>query len=82
MFFCKTSPKAYDTLKKILKQYEEASGQMINGQKSSITFSSKTPLEIKERVKTSLGITKEGGQGKYLGLPEHFGKRKKIFLPL
>ncbi|CAA7057126.1 unnamed protein product [Microthlaspi erraticum] len=50
---------------------------MISLQKSSITFSNKTPQEIRARVKSSLGIQKEGGQGKYLGLPESFGRKKK-----
>ncbi|XP_013624812.1 PREDICTED: uncharacterized protein LOC106330980 [Brassica oleracea var. oleracea] len=50
---------------------------MISAPKSSITFSKKTPMEVKIRVQTSLGITKEGVVGKYLGLPEHFGRRKK-----
>ncbi|CAA7018492.1 unnamed protein product [Microthlaspi erraticum] len=77
MFFCKISQKSCETLHSILQQYEEASGQMINLQKSCITFSKKTPEEIRLRVKNSLGIDKEGGQGKYLGLPESFGRRKK-----
>ncbi|KAG7593940.1 Ribonuclease H-like superfamily [Arabidopsis thaliana x Arabidopsis arenosa] len=55
----------------------QASGQCINATKSGITFSAKTPPEVKERVKLALGITNEGGVGKYLGLPEHFGRRKK-----
>lgn len=72
MFFTKTSIKSCETLTSILRQYEEASGQTINTQKSSISFSSKTPEEIKSRVKQSLNISNEGGQGKYLGLPEGF----------
>ena len=34
-------------------------------------------MEIRNRVKKSLRITKEGGVGKYLGLTEHFGRRKR-----
>lgn len=64
-------------MQNILRKYGEASGQAINFQKSSITFSRKTPMEIKERLKRALMISNEGGVGKYLGLPEHFGRRKK-----
>lgn len=77
MFFCQSSAKTCDTLVKILARYGEASGQRINKSKSSITFSSKTPPTVKEAAKLTLGISKEGGLGKYLGLPEHFGRRKK-----
>jgi len=59
----------------ILGKYEEASRKKINQDKSSITFSSKTQNEIKERAKRDLSIQKEGGQGKYLGLPELFGRK-------
>lgn len=61
----------------ILHKYELGSGQKINPEKSSITFSSKTPTEVKTRVKSQLGISKEGWVGKYLGLREHFGRKKK-----
>lgn len=77
MIFTMTDAYACDTLLDILQKYEQASGQKINPQKSLISFSSKTPVEIKERVKLQLGIDKEGGVGKYLGLPEHFGRKKK-----
>lgn len=50
---------------------------MINAEKSAITFSRKTPTPLKEAVKNGIKIVKEGGIGKYLGLPEHFGRRKK-----
>lgn len=77
MFFTQASEKSCDSLLHILLQYERASIQMINKSKSSITFSSKTSPAVKEATKCKLGIHKEGGLGKYLGLPEHFGRRKK-----
>ncbi|WZY78965.1 hypothetical protein YC2023_025349 [Brassica napus] len=77
MFFAKTTISSVNALKEVLKKYEAASGQMINTEKSAITFSKKAPAEVRERVKECLGIAKEGGVGKYLGLPEHFGRRKR-----
>lgn len=43
MFFGLASATNCETLMKILKDYERASGQMINKSKSSVTFSSKSP---------------------------------------
>ena len=77
MFFTKSDPQSCAALMEIMSEYEEASGQKINALKSSITFSAKTPPEVRSRVKLQLGIDKEGGVGKYLGLPEYFGRRKK-----
>ena len=77
MFFMKSDEQSCATLMSILHQYELASGQTINTNKSSISFSAKTTQETRARVKSILGIAREGGVGKYLGLPEHFGRRKK-----
>ncbi|XP_056852238.1 uncharacterized protein LOC130508709 [Raphanus sativus] len=77
MFFCYATPTSCETLRTILKTYETASGQQINNAKSSITFSCKTSKEIKQEAQKILNITREGGSGKYLGLPEHFGRRKR-----
>lgn len=77
MFFGKSNAACCATLIAILNKYEKASGQCINRGKSAITFSSKTTAESKERVNRDLLISNEGGIGKYLGLPEHFGRRKR-----
>lgn len=45
--------------------------------KSSITFSGKTESATRTRVKQQLGITREGGSRKYLGLLELFGRKKR-----
>ncbi|CAA7021648.1 unnamed protein product [Microthlaspi erraticum] len=65
-----------------IKTYEVASGQKINLIKSSITFAAKTSRETKEKAQEILGITSIGGKGKYLGLPEHFGRKKKDLFAL
>lgn len=77
MFFIKADEHSATSLRDILRQHEAASGQLINVMKSSISFSSKTPQVTKSCVKLILGIEKEGRVGKYLGLPEHFGRRKR-----
>lgn len=77
MFFCKANKKNADTLKTLLTTYEAVSGQLINKQKSSIFFSKRTNQAVRTQMKSILDIEKEGGVGKYLGLPEHFGRRKK-----
>ena len=82
LFFCRSDPKSCAKLKQILTQYELASGQQINKEKSSITFSSKTDPATRLRVQRELNIVKEGGQGKYLGLPELFGRKKKDLFSL
>lgn len=76
MFFCEASQSSCNTLLSILQVYENASGKMINREKPSITFSCKTSPEKREEDKSILGINRERGLGKYLGLPEHFGRRK------
>lgn len=77
MFFCQANKTSCEKLVQILSEYGKASGQKINQAKSSITFSSKSPTEVKAAAQQILGITKVGGLGKYLALPEHFGKRKR-----
>lgn len=59
------------------------SGQFINLDKSAITFSAKTPSATKRRVRQQIQILNVRGLGKYLGLPEHFGRKKRdIFAAL
>lgn len=77
MFFCKSDQTSCLELANILEKYEAASGQSISLQKSAVTFSAKTPIATRRRIKEVLQIAGKGGIGKYLGLPEHFTQRKK-----
>ena len=77
MFFCKANEQNAQTLNKILATYESVSGQLINLEKSAVSFSKSTPQDRKEQISVILGIEKTGGFGVYLGIPEQFGRRKR-----
>ena len=69
MFFCRANLNNFQTLLKILSAYESVSSQLINPQKSAVSFSHKTTQAKSLQIKQALGIEKDGGLGKYFGLP-------------
>ncbi|XP_013731064.2 uncharacterized protein LOC106434754 [Brassica napus] len=76
LFICKASCSQGRNLKRILNYYGEATGQVINLQKSSLTFGNNIPELTKMSLKRIFGIYQEGGASKYLGLPECFSGSK------
>ena len=63
-----------------MDSYGKASGQQLNATKSSIIFGNKVDQNIKQNIKGVLGITTEGGIGKYLRLAEQIcGSKMKVF---
>ncbi|XP_048626999.1 uncharacterized protein LOC125595105 [Brassica napus] len=52
MFFLRASKESGEALCRLLKRYEEASGQSINTEKSSINFSRHAPVALKRLSKT------------------------------
>ncbi|CAA7058411.1 unnamed protein product [Microthlaspi erraticum] len=80
LFFCKADVQQCAELLRIIQTYGQASGQQLNTSKSSIFFGHKVPPHIRSELKRTLGITKEGGMGMYLGLPEKIcGSKKQAF---
>ncbi|XP_010424232.1 PREDICTED: uncharacterized protein LOC104709291 [Camelina sativa] len=75
-FFCQANSRNSRVLARILHQYGQLSRQCVNLNKSSITFGSKVEESKKDAVKRHINITRVGGCGKYLGLPEEFSRRK------
>ena len=76
LFFSLANARACKKLKKILGDYEGASGQAVNLMKSSITFGHKVSDAVRTQMRNILGIHNEGGIGKYLGMPEQFARKK------
>ncbi|KAG7576033.1 Ribonuclease H domain [Arabidopsis thaliana x Arabidopsis arenosa] len=80
LFVCKAEVSQCETIQDILETYGRATGQIINKEKSSITFGAKIDDVTKDLIKRKLLITNEGGAGTYLGLPECFSGSKKDML--
>jgi len=80
LFFLKADRKNSLNLLNIFKEYGEASGQIINFDKSSITFGSRVYQKTRDHAMQTLQIPNIGGGGKYLGLPKQFGRKKKEML--
>ena len=62
-------------VKTCLEAYEKASGQVVNFQKSTISFSANTPVDVQEEIIDFLQVPITQNHGKYLGLPSLIGKK-------
>ena len=76
LFLCKAQREECQTILRILKEYEEVFGQLINFQKSSIQFGHKIEESKRQEMRDILGIQNLGGMGSFLGLPENIGGSK------
>lgn len=72
MFYCKGEEDDLNQIVRIIGEYSFSSGQRVKYQKSSVYFGKLIPPEQKETIHKKLGISQEGGEGVYLGLPESF----------
>lgn len=76
LFLCQATLKECKNLLQCLELYGKASGQVVNFQKSSITFGADIDPVMKRLIAEILEIENEGGAGTYLGLPECFSGSK------
>lgn len=76
LFLCKANQEQCMVLNQILKEYEEATGQMVNLNKSAISFGELVVQEERTKIKQLTCIIGEGGTCNYLGLPECFSGSK------
>ncbi|XP_074305020.1 uncharacterized protein LOC141639952 [Silene latifolia] len=79
---CKATPLSFETLRDMFKDFEAASGQMINFSKSYIKFSPNTPADFREHLTSILRMSHVPTFGTYLGVPIDIPrKRSALFLP-
>jgi hypothetical protein len=74
--FLEASHQSMQALKAILQDYEAASGQRVNLQKSSIFFGKGCADNIRNELKGIVGIGCEALSERYLGLPTMVGRSK------
>ena len=77
LIFCKASLEECDALQRVLRVCECASGQQLNRTKTSLFFSSNTPMDIQEIIKERFGAQVIKHHEKYLGLLSLVGRNKK-----
>ena len=83
LLFCCASVEECQQVISLLNLYEDASGQKVNIDKTSLFFSSNTSFETQESIKQALGAETVLEYEKYLGLPSKVGRNKKVaFAPI
>lgn len=78
--YFKANAQETSNLKHFLNDYSVASGQCINMDKSSLSYSRNVNDEVKETMEEIMGVKSSDGNGNYLGLPMIIGKNKKEIL--
>ena len=76
LLFSKATPRACETIQGILSQYEKASGQQVNRDKTAIYFSKHTPVASQNVIKEALEVPIIRQYEKYLGLPSFVGRNR------
>ena len=77
LLFCRANQQDSNTILEILHQYERASGQQINREKTQLFFSTNIDQAMQELIKTKIGVLATHHIESYLGLPTFVGRGKK-----
>ncbi|MCH82913.1 putative ribonuclease H protein [Trifolium medium] len=77
LFFCRANKKEAQTIKDIISDYQEASGQLVNMDKSDLMFSKHKPQPMKAMLHTILPMKMVSHFSKYLGMPTQMGRSKR-----
>ncbi|XP_058776904.1 uncharacterized protein LOC131651249 [Vicia villosa] len=77
LLFVRASETEASCIMNILKVYQEASGQVVNLDKSEASFSQNVLDDVKERIHNRMQVKTVMRHSKYLGLPIILGRSKK-----
>ncbi|XP_030942097.1 uncharacterized protein LOC115967167 [Quercus lobata] len=77
IIFCQATPEQCSHLENLLTIYEQASGQLLNKEKTALFFSRNTPQDMQEEIKNRFGAKVIHQHETYLGLPSLVGRSKQ-----
>ena len=80
LLFCRAIKGDLDVIQGILVLYENASGQKLNREKTTLFFSKATSEKRKLEIIEKLGVSEVKEYERYLGLPVVVGRNKKASL--
>lgn len=66
-----------DRILQVLATYQKDSGQMVNLDKSEVSFSQNVPIEERNMICEMMGVTTVESHTWYLCFPVHYGRSKK-----
>ncbi|XP_021775172.1 uncharacterized protein LOC110739026 [Chenopodium quinoa] len=78
IIFSKANPEEVSTIRGVLKVYEEASGQMVNFDKTTVSFSKGVSGARRSELANLMGVKEVDVHDKYLGLPTVIGRSKRV----
>ncbi|XP_074297338.1 uncharacterized protein LOC141628049 [Silene latifolia] len=78
IFFMRANEQEAEVVKDILRKYEQASGQLVSLDKTTVSFSKGIPVQKRNNLATRLGIAEVAEHDRYLGLPTVVGRSKKV----
>ncbi|XP_074306671.1 uncharacterized protein LOC141641928 [Silene latifolia] len=78
ILFVRATEGEANTVNSILRKYEEASGQLVSLDKTTVSFSKGVPGPVRNQVANRLGVREVEVHERYLGLPTVVGRSKKV----
>lgn len=76
VLFCRATLQECHYILELLRTYENASGQQINQEKTTLFFSASTSVEVRREIQEALQLPAIRSYEAYLGLPSLIGRSK------